>query len=200
MPSGQPAKGATVLFMGDNEQAGLDGSGNLMNYGEKQNLQTTEADGRFNFDARPNGRIVYISHALGWARMDVAAFSNERTVRLKPWAVIIGKLVDTNGVPVPNIPVSATPYGGYKAGDPYVNFQSSTTTDKLGQFQIGTIPPDETLTLIRRIISPGGNGWSEAPQTWFVAEAGKTNDLGKVTFDKPPPKPMLDRLKEKLGF
>jgi hypothetical protein len=200
LPAGQPAQGATVLFMADSEQCGLNGSGELSVYGQKENFRTTAADGRFAFEPRSNGRTVYISHPQGWAELEVSEFSDAQTIRLKPWASIVGKLVNTNGLPVSDIPVSITPYGGYRVEDPYINFQPSTTTDKLGRFQLDTVPPDKSLQLVRRIMSPGGNGWSHAPQTWFVAEAGKTNDLGKVTFDQPPPKPILDRLKEKLGL
>jgi hypothetical protein len=34
----------------------------------------------------------------------------------------------------------------------------------------------------------------------LVAEPGITNDLGKVTYDEPPPPPALEQLRQRLGL
>jgi hypothetical protein len=52
---------------------------------------------------------------------------------------------------------------------------------------------------VNRIVRMTQNSWSSHPQTWFVAQPG-TNNLGKVTYDRPPPPPMLEQLKKSIGL
>jgi len=42
--------------------------------------------------------------------------------------------------------------------------------------------------------------WTYKLQTWLVAQPGITNDLGKVTYDEPPPLPALEQLKQRFGL
>jgi protocatechuate 3,4-dioxygenase beta subunit len=86
----------------------------------------------------------------------------------------------------------------WQSGAPGINFQGHVTTDKQGRFQFAKVPPRRVD--IQRVIRMSPNSWQSRPQTWLVALPGITNDLGKVTYDTPPPPPVMDRLKQRLGL
>jgi hypothetical protein len=118
-------------------------------------------------------------------------------VRLEPWSAVTGKLVRTNGAPVVNERLAATvPY--VASGDPFVNFQEQTRTDVQGRFTIGRVPPGEWQLV--RLVPMGTSGWSHQFQRPFVASPGKTNDLGNVIIDQPPPPTLIQEMKRKLGI
>ena len=51
-----------------------------------------------------------------------------------------------------------------------------------------------------RINQLGPDNWVPVDQTWLFAEPGITNDLGKVIFDTPPPLPVTEQIKQKMGL
>ena len=68
-----------------------------------------------------------------------------------------------------------------------------------GHFEFGGVPPGR-LDLVRVIRGAGFGGWASMMQTWLVADPGVTNDMGKIIFDTPPPLPLTEQIKQKLGL
>jgi uncharacterized GH25 family protein len=205
LPDGRPAAGATVLFAGSGEQFGLTGRRLDVYFAEKTNeVQTTGADGRFNFPTRTDGAALYVSHPEGWDIEPVERAGGNMKIRLEPWAAVRGTLVDANGAPMAGVDLGVTsPMANWQNGDPMVNFQAHATTDAQGRFHFADVPPMRIE--INRMIpmpGPGGRmrGWTWRPQTWLAVQPGVTNDLGNVTYDTPPPPPLIERIKRSVGL
>jgi protocatechuate 3,4-dioxygenase beta subunit len=196
LPDGKPAEQATIIYAASQEQFSLSGR-TLSAYGNREGQTVTGKDGKFSFPRRPHGLTLFISHPAGWAEESVEHGGDNLKVRLKPWAVVSGVLLDTNGVPLSGVTLALTMQRDWQSGIPFVNVQGQTKTDSKGYFRFSDVPPRRLE--LQRII-PMKNGWSDRLQTWFVAQPGITNDLGKVTYDTPPPPPMLDQIKQKLGL
>jgi len=198
LPNGKPAQGATIIFAAEREQFSLSSTGSLSAYGQKEFVQTTGADGRYSFAPRSTGQRLFASHAQGWADIALEQLPRNSAVELEPWAVATGSLVDTNGKPVANMKLSLNMRRDVRGNDAFVNLQEYPVTDAQGRFQFMRVPPGE-LNLVR-IIPMTANSWTHKPQTRFIAIPGKTNELGKVILDQPPPPSVLEELKKKLGL
>jgi hypothetical protein len=125
--------------------------------------------------------------------------------RLEPWSVVTGTLVDTNGAPVANEELILGFDGDwFKTGEPHINFNFRGKTGLKGEFTLSHAPPGELI--LNRVVpfspTPGGppQGWQHTIQTRFYAGEGRTNDLGRVTLDTPPPAPLFEQLKKKVGL
>ena len=152
---------------------------------------------------RAHGMTLFIAHPAGWGEVSADPPSAGLKVRLKRWAALSGTLVDTNGAPVAGVKLGITMEHDWQSGGPLINVQGETTTDAQGRFQFSDVPP-RRLEVQRMIPMPGtgrmSNGWTWQLQTWLFVEPAITNDLGKVTYDTPPPPPMLERVKQTLGL
>ncbi len=197
-PDGKPAPGATLWYAVAREQAGLTGRA-LSNYGAREGVKTNGADGRFSFSMRPEGRKLFVAHTNGWAEMDVEPNASNLKITLAAWAVVKGTLVASNGTPMAGIPLHLTRPYDWNAGDPILNIQGLCMTDAKGAFLFTNALPGR-LDLIREIRMGTGGGYSHGPQTWFICQPGITNDLGKVTYDSPPPPPFAEKVKRVLGL
>ncbi|MDB6125720.1 MAG: hypothetical protein JWQ71_4713 [Pedosphaera sp.] len=196
LPDGKPAEGATILYAAAEEQFSLNGR-TINVYSEIDRKSVTGKDGKFLFSARPRGVTLFATHPTGYAEESVEKGGDNLKLRLKPWAVIIGTLVNSNGVPLPNVQLGLTLQHDWQNGGALMHHEGRTITDAQGHFQFLDVPPRRLE--VQRIIPSSPNGWSESLQTWLVATSG-TNDLGKITYDQPPPPPALERLKQKLGL
>jgi protocatechuate 3,4-dioxygenase beta subunit len=196
-PDGKPAPGATLWYAVSREQASLRDR-QLEGYGMRQGLQTNDADGRFTFQNRPEGRKLFVAHTNGWAALDVNPGDKNLKVQLEAWAVVKGSLVTSNSMPKAGIRLHLTHPYDWNNGDPILNIQGVYTTDARGEFLFTNAMPGR-LDLIREI-PVGGNGYSHGPQTWFICQPGVTNDLGNVIFDTPPPPPLSEKVKRALGL
>src|SRR6185436_5579234 len=67
LANGQPAAGATVLYLALQEQCSLSGAQLSMYGNTKDGQPTTGADGKFSFPVRAHGSMLYVSHSSGWA-------------------------------------------------------------------------------------------------------------------------------------
>ena len=125
-------------------------------------------------------------------------------LRLQPWAILTGTLVDTNGRPMAGVELAVTMQNDWQRGEPLVNSQGRVVTDAQGAFRFVDVPP-RRLEVQRVIpfVSTGGQvvhrGWTYQMQTWLVAQPG-TNNLGSVTYDQPPPAPMFEQIKKSIGL
>ncbi|MGZ5528938.1 MAG: carboxypeptidase regulatory-like domain-containing protein [Limisphaerales bacterium] len=202
LPDGKPAVMARVLYAAGSEQYGLSRR-KLDLYGYHTNiLVTTAADGTFTLMARANGSRLYFSHQTGYAEQPVHEKNEQVEVRLKPWATLSGTLMQSNGLPAVGVPLGLTFYNGtdYDGSQPLLHYNDGEcTTDSKGHFFFTNVPPRRVQ--VERIVRSGrGGGWSSVLQTWTEVEPGVTNDLGKITYDQPPAKPVLEQLKEKMGL
>jgi hypothetical protein len=77
--------------------------------------------------------------------------------------------------------------------------QGHGVTDAKGKFFFTNAAPVK-LQLQRVIPMGAGGGWSSQLQTWFICQPGITNDLGNVTYDSPPPPPLLEKVRQSLGL
>jgi hypothetical protein len=160
-------------------------------------IKVTGKDGRFAFPIRSEGRTLFVSHPAGWAQIVVDRGGPYLELRLRPWAVVTGKLVDGTGSTVSGIELTATmPISDRKRGEPETLLPMCATTDKWGHFVLRDLPPGQLDLQRRTPYAPGV--WTILQQTWFIAKPGITNDLGKVNYDSPPPPPGAEQLREYL--
>jgi hypothetical protein len=197
LPDGKPAEGATVIYAASREQFGLTGQA-LSAYGQKEGQRITGKDGKFSFQARAHGQRLYAAHPLGWAEEAAERGGEGFKLRLKAWSALSGTLVYSNGAPAAGVTLGITVPSDWQRGEPHINVQGQTTTDAQGRFAFANVPPRRVE--VQRIIPMGQNGWTYKPQTWLEAQPRITNDLGKVTYDQPPPLPALEQLRQHLGL
>lgn len=198
MPNGSPAKGATVIYGINQEQFSLEGT-QFDDYGEgKKARWMTKQDGKFSFDERAHGMTLYAAHAAGWAQQSVQKGGNNLTLKLKPWAWVAGTLVDSNNVPMAGVRLGIDMLADSLHDGVMVNIQNETVTDAQGRFLFTNVPPERIE--VNRMFKMSGGWLTSQTQTWLYAKPGITNDVGKVTLDRPPPLPALDRLKQNLGL
>ena len=197
LPDGKPAEGATVLYAASQEQFGLTGR-TLRAYGQREGQQVTGKDGKFSFPVRAHGMTLYAAHPSGWAEESVERGGEGLKLRLKPWAALAGVLMHTNGTPAAGVELGLTVPSDWQRGEPRINIQGQTATDAQGRFQFADVPPRRLE--VQRIIPMSQGSWTYKLQTWLVAQPGITNDLGKVSYDEPPPLPALEQLKQRLGL
>ncbi len=198
-PDGKPAADAVVIFGTSQEQFGLSG-GKLMDYGHREAQKVAGKDGKFSFPARANGMTIFAAHPAGWTEESVARGGENLKLRLQPWAVLVGTLVDAKGVPMPGVDLNFTIPSDWQRGEPHINVNGQTKTDASGRFQFINVPPRRVE--VARIVPVGptpSRGWTYKPQTWVLARPG-TNDLGKVTYDTPPPPPMIEQIRQRIGL
>jgi protocatechuate 3,4-dioxygenase beta subunit len=196
LPDGKPAEGAAVFYAANKEGFSLEGR-NLRSYDRNNGSVTTSKDGKFTFPTRAHGEMIFVAHPSGWAQESVESGGENLKLKLQAWAVVIGTLVDTNGRPMSGVELEVGMPNNWQRGDPRVYIPARATTDAQGRFQFVDVPP--VRMDVNRIVRMTQNSWSSHPQTWFVAQPG-TNDLGKVTYDRPPPPPMLEQLKKSIGL
>jgi hypothetical protein len=197
-PDGKPADKADVLFAAGSEQNGLAGRG-LHEYSGNQHLVKTKSDGAFSFIARAGGDRLFVAHESGYAEVPVKDNVAKLQVELKPWAVLSGTLINSNGTPAVGVELGLSLYEGtsWDSTQPLLHFGPRSTTDGRGAFLFTNVPPRRVQ--VERIIHSGGGGWTSILQTWTDIQPGVTNDLGKITYDAPPAKSVLEQIKEKLG-
>lgn len=197
---GKPASGVLMFLAAGGDQMALYPDGRLYAYGNPRWFITNKTDGSFSFTPRKGARKLFASAPAGWAEVPESDLETGMTVRLKPWAAVAGILVDSNGVAQPNVELSLNmDTKAISAGDPFINLQIRLATDSQGRFLFTNVPPS-FLHLNRNIPFGAGGGWTHSLQTYVDPSAGKTNDLGKLVRDRPPSKPLMDQLKEKIGL
>ncbi|MBI1177398.1 hypothetical protein GC207_08155 [bacterium] len=201
-PDNQPAAGATVNDASFPEYVVLRAQGKLIDEQATVESIETDAAGAFAFPDKLDGKHLYVSHPSGWALVDESEFDEKMKIRLEPWATVTGTLVDTNGSPVSGSELSLKMNGfdGMDSG-PQLVMEFKTKTDDRGAFAFSFVPPGD-LMLFRNIPPPANSNraWTLSLQTRFYAAPGETNNLGHVILDSPPPKPLLERLKKKVGL
>jgi hypothetical protein len=200
LPDGQPAEGATVAYAGSGELVNL--CSNVLTLFNSNTpadgiIRVAGRDGRFAFPIRSQGRTLFVAHRAGWAQVVVDRGGSDLKLRLQPWAIVTGTLVDARGSPASGVELTATmPIGDRQRGEPEALLPACATTDARGRFLLRDLPPGR-LELHRRIpYAPGV--WTILKQTWFIAKPGITNDLGKVYYDSPPPPPLAEQIRERL--
>ncbi len=197
MPNGNPAAGATVLYLAEHEQSSLNGR-QLTSYGRREAQQTTGVDGRFSFTVRAHAMRLFVAHSAGWAEESVERGGNGIKLQLGPWASVAGTLMNSNGTPAAGVELAVTIPNDWQTGVPSINIQVRTTTDTQGNFAFADVPPRRVE--VQRMIPMSPGSWRWQLQTWLVAQAGVSNYVGKVIYDQPPPPPVMDQIKQKLGL
>jgi len=196
LPDGKPATGATVIFGAKREQFGLTGV-ELMTHGGTNWFHRTKADGKFSFPAHQDGELLFAAHTNGWTTLPAKNGKSGLKLRLEPWATVVGVLQQSNGPVMAGVRLHLG--GTFDAQRPYVNLGLYCVTDSAGRFFFQNVP-GERLNLVRTIPMGTGGGWTHQLQTWVEVEPGVTNDLGTVFYDTPPPPPVLEQLKRKIGL
>lgn len=195
LPNGQPASGATVIYGAAHDQHGLTGF-TLNSYGSTNWLRTTGADGRFTFPARKEGEAVFAAHTNGWATEQAGNGDSGLKLRLQPWAVVCGTLVQSNGPAMAGIPLHLG--ARYDGQHPYVNNSLRVKTDAKGWFLFTNVPPGRLE--LNREVPMGSGGWRNVAQTRVEVRPGVTNNLGNVFYDMPPPPTVFEQIQQQLGL
>ena len=201
LPGGEPADKATVVYAATGDSFSFDHKTIGPNGPAETNgriFQVTGPSGAFAFQPRPGGLTVYVSHPAGWAEAEAAHPASPLKLRLKPWADLKGVLVYSNGAPAAGEEMGVNLGADWAAGVPNFYFQQTCRTDPQGRFSFEGMPP--RLLHIQRRVPFGRGGWSDKEQTRYDAKPGVTNDLGKLIFDTPPPPPLGEQLRQKLGL
>lgn len=198
LPDGKPASGATLWYAVAREQSSLSGRSLGRSYGGLEGYLTNGADGGFTFPPRPDGRKIFAAHQEGWAEMEVKPNDTNLKIKLAPWAAVTGTLVSSNGTPMPGVTLRVNPPFNWSNGDPIVNMQNESQTDAQGRFFFTNAIP--VRLDLNRMIPMGPGSYRYQLQTWFTCQPGITNDLGNVTYDSPPPPPLLEKVKRSLGL
>lgn len=199
LPDGKPAAGATVAYAAGREQFGFTAR-KLSTYGRDKQTQVSSEDGKFSFPMRSHGQTLLVAHDVGWVEEAVGNGGDNLKLRLQPWAMLVGVLVDANGQAMSGVELAVTMPHDWQAGDPFLGFPGRGTTDAEGRFQFSDVPPRRLE--VQRVVPagpPAGRGWTYHMQTWLFAQPG-TNDLGKVSYDKPPPAPLFEQIKKSIGL
>ena len=171
----------------------------INSYGDARSAHTTGKDGKFSFLRKNEGVELFVSHPQGWAQLAVENGGGDGVkLRLKPWATLTGILVATNNVPLPGTRMAVTMFHDWQKGGALVNLQGRVITDAAGKFTFTNIPPSRVE--VNRLVNMAMGSYSYQVQTWLVPTPGITNDLGRVIIDHPPPEPMLDQIKQRLGL
>mgnify|MGYP000751585060 CR=1 FL=1 len=126
---------------------------------------------------------------------------------MKNWTSVTGVLVDQTGAPVNDAVIAARMYdNGLRSSENQITFQERAVTDASGRFLLSNVPPED-LEIVRFIpISTATSSgapplaWAPKLQAYVSPKSGKTTDLGTIVMDTPPPAPLIDRLKEKVGL
>jgi hypothetical protein len=197
-PQGKSATNASVYYAAAGEQFSLEANSIGSVYGREEFKQATGADGSFSFQQRPEGWTLFAAHPTGWLATDVREGGRKLKLRLEPWAAVMGTLVDAAGKPKPGVELHLTMMHNWQSGDPFPNLQQVATTDDQGRFVFTNVPPGR-LDVVR-FVPMGPGSFSHQPQTWVIADPGETNELGKVIYDTPPPPPLGEQIKQKLGL
>ncbi|HWF19019.1 MAG TPA: carboxypeptidase-like regulatory domain-containing protein, partial [Verrucomicrobiae bacterium] len=197
LPNGSLATRATVVYAVNQEQFSLEGR-SLSNYGQRGSQKVTGVDGKFSFERRAEESMIFVSHPTGWGQQSLDRGRENLTIELKPWASISGTLVNSNNAPMPGVKLAVTMFHNWNQGGAYLNLQEQTVTDAQGHFLFTNVPPARVE--VQRVIPFAGGGWSYQEQSWLFVQPGITNDLGKVTYDHPPPAPAMERFKQQLGL
>jgi hypothetical protein len=196
LPDGKPATGATIIYGAKREQFGLNGF-ELITHGGTNWFHRTKEDGKFSFAAHQDGELLFAAHTNGWATLPAKNGKSGLKLRLEPWATVMGVLQQSNGPAMAGVRLHLG--GNFDAQRPFVNTGLYCVTDSAGGFVFRTVP-GERLNLVRTIPMGTGGGWTHQLQTWVEVEPGVTNNLGTVFYDSPPPPPVLEQLKRKIGL
>ena len=138
-PGGQPIRKANVRFIESDGQS------------NGQYFDTTDADGRFEFDDVKPGRYLatvehpgFVQAASGKQRSTILVQPGlditDLVFYMQPAAVITGKILDLDGDPMSNVGVSALRVGSAQRGMHFHDSGNAVTND-LGEFRIPDLRP-----------------------------------------------------------
>jgi hypothetical protein len=168
-PSGKPMAGVPVELIGRQRGpavAGKEWRAPIVVLGRG----ATDADGRFRFDATRTSRIGFLQvqalatapgFGLSWTAPNPDAEQPAGEIRLRPEAVIRGKLIDLNGKPIAGVEMSVKSLTLHNAdhGDDWIgahppeellNWPRKFKTDDQGRFTLAGIGRDMTVYLVVR--------------------------------------------------
>jgi hypothetical protein len=179
-PGGLPIRKANIrLFNGDG--------------GETNYAALTDEEGRFAFEGVKPGNYRLRCERAGFVdaekrhhqwgtllSLEPGQEIKDLLFHMAPAAVILGKVTDKDGDPVPNAEVAAIPYGTTLHGNNIPMFAGAVTND-VGEYRIGGLFPNRYLVmvqapseLVRAAIVKGGDTDLPAyPTTYYPGTADK---------------------------
>jgi protocatechuate 3,4-dioxygenase beta subunit len=149
-PGGIPVKKAEVQLIAEGQQE--EG---------KTYTGTTDADGHFRIEGIQAGRYRAFVERVGLVEIDkrhrrspgrALSFEpgkdiSDLVLRMLPAAVVVGKVVDEDGDPMPRTDVSVLRYG-YTLGERHLETAASGTTNDLGEYRIPDLLPGRYLVAV----------------------------------------------------
>lgn len=145
LPDGQPVPGATVGLLTGRERLFMSKPGQIQFGMTSVENAVTDSAGKFVFQPRLQTRTVVVAHKLGYAESPVAALASTRTLMLRPWGRIEGRLASHDRT-VSNVVIRLgsiiSPVESLSPLSP-VWFHFETRTDAQGQFVFETVPPGD---------------------------------------------------------
>src|SRR5258706_5700589 len=183
-PGGLPIRKANIsLFNGDGDET---------NY-----AALTDEEGRFTFEGVKPGNYRLRFERTGFVNaekrhrqwgtllsLEPGQEIKDLLLPMAPAAVILGKVTDKDGDPVPNAEVAAIPLGTTLHGNNIPMFAGAVAND-LGEYRIGGLFPNRYLVmvqapseLVRATIVKGGDTDLPAyPTTYYPGTAGKRRGI-----------------------
>jgi hypothetical protein len=195
LPDGKPAVGATVIYGAAHQQFSLNQT-TLNSFGGTNWWRKTGPDGKFSFPPQEGGSQLFAAHTNGWLSQPARNGKGGLKLRLEPWGAVTGVLQQSNGPAMAGVRLHLG--GTWDGRRPYINTSLYCTTDASGRFLFTNVPAGPLN--LNRTIPMGSGGWQHQLQTRLEVEPGVTNDLKTVNYDSPPPPPVLEQVKRKLGL
>jgi beta-lactamase regulating signal transducer with metallopeptidase domain len=158
LPDGKPAVGAqVVLLLAEHEARFVDGRFEREVHNRTESkpdgiLAVTDADGQFNFPARPACFAVAILHDEGYIELPLTRLT-ESPIPLRPWSRVEGMVLGLDKFrtsrPVDHL-VTYRTYGrdglgerGWQQENANINLRYNINPDSQGRFIIERVPPGE---------------------------------------------------------
>ncbi|MDM8007624.1 MAG: M56 family metallopeptidase [Phycisphaerae bacterium] len=158
LPDGKPAVGAqVVLLLAEHEARFVDGRFEREVHNRTESkpngiLAVTDADGQFNFPARPACFAVAILHDEGYVELPLTRLT-ESPITLRPWSRVEGMVLGLDKFrtsrPVDHL-VTYRTYGrdglgerGWQQENANINLRYNINPDSQGRFIIERVPPGE---------------------------------------------------------
>jgi protocatechuate 3,4-dioxygenase beta subunit len=180
-PEGIPAGGAKVAVVGGN--VGL-----VINHGEidikggRQDIQETDATGRFRIATKNDEFWLVVTHQSGYAELTGLSNSNPRVVKLAPWARIEGTFQLAHK-PQADVEISLDAQLFGRNAPP--TDRDSQTTDLHGRFAFDRVIPGKRRISAKRTSGEGESETTCSRSTVVDCPAGKTARVAFETGGRP---------------
>lgn len=198
-PDNKPAPGVTVVLLNDEmNQAGFNSAGDLMVYGNRLPLHTTDLNGRFSLPPVWGAKWLAAASANGFTCVSLDSLAAHPTVTLQPFGQITGILRRPSG-PGTNEILDVAFTDNDDAGHTHLNLDNSAQTDSQGRFSFNNVPAGQMRISYRIPMNLGS--WQNVSLQDVEVKPGQTLQVNinaperqapdNAKFQLPPPPKLI---------